>query len=105
LIALAAALPVEEVAVAAIAEIDTVYWFDDWQRPTVRSVVEHVRLIQEVDLSYPILLGPDGRVMDGMHRIARALLERRPSLPARRFPVLPPADYLNCRPKDLPYDR
>lgn len=33
------------------------------------------RLIHDVDLSFPIILGPDGRVMDGMHRIARAVME------------------------------
>ena len=29
------------------------------------------------DVAYPIILGHDGRVMDGMHRIARALLDGR----------------------------
>lgn len=27
-----------------------------------RKVVEHIRLIGEVDVSHPIILGPDGRV-------------------------------------------
>ncbi|MGH3263648.1 MAG: hypothetical protein ACRDNS_16835, partial [Trebonia sp.] len=39
-------------------------------------------LIIQVDLSHPIILGPDGRVMDGMHRIARALLEGLPAINA-----------------------
>jgi hypothetical protein len=38
-------------------------------------VIEHARLIREVNLRYPVILGPDGRVMDGMHRVARAILE------------------------------
>ncbi len=105
LIRLSIDLPVESVPVAEIREIDSVYWFDDWHRPTVRNVVEHWRLMQETDASYPVILGPDGRVMDGMHRIARALVEHREAIDAVRFPVLPPADYLNCRPQDLPYDR
>ena len=43
LIRLSADLPVEEVP---LAEIDKVYWFDgDHHRPTVRSVVEHMALI------------------------------------------------------------
>jgi hypothetical protein len=103
LIELARDLPVEQVPLEEIAEIDSVYWFDEWQRPTVRRVAEHFRLVQEVELSRPIILGPDGRVMDGMHRVARALLEGRPTIAAQRLRALPDPDYRNCRPEDLPY--
>jgi ATP sulfurylase len=71
--------------------------------PTVRKVVEHARLISGVDVSYPIILGPDGRVMDGMHRIARALMEGRTEIDAMRFTALPEPDYRRCRPNELPY--
>ena len=104
LIRLAEGLPVEQVRLDEIAEIDSVYWFDEWQRPTVRSVVEHCRLIGEVDLRHPIILGPDGRVMDGMHRIARALVEGATVIDAFRFAKVPAPDYRNCRPDQLPYD-
>ena len=105
LIDLSRDLPVLEVDIASIEEIDTVYWFDDDQeRPTVRKVVDHVRLIKDVDLSYPVILGHDGRVMDGMHRIARALLEGRSTIPAVRFAHNLEPDFRNCRPEDLPYD-
>ncbi len=30
----------------SIDEVDSVYWFNELQRPTVRNVIEHVRLIQ-----------------------------------------------------------
>jgi hypothetical protein len=104
LIELSSALPVRDVALDSIDEIDSVYWFDDQiDRPTVRRVVDHVRLIEEVDLSYPIILGVDGRVMDGMHRIAKALLEGRSTISAVQFEVHPDPDYRNCRPEDLPY--
>jgi len=103
LILLSEGLPIEQVAISSIEEIDSIYWFDATERPTVRKVVEHVRLIQEVDIAHPILLGPDGRVMDGMHRIARALLDGRAAIAACRFPELPEADYLRCQPDELPY--
>lgn len=105
LIRLTTDLPVESVPVAEIREIDSVYWFDDWHRPTVRNVVEHWRLTQATDATYLIIMGPDWRVMDGMHRIARALAAQREAIDAVRFPVLPSADYLSCRPQDLPYER
>jgi hypothetical protein len=104
LIRLAEGLPVVDVPLDSIDEVDTVYWFhgpDD--QPTVRSIVGHVRLIQDVDPSYPIILGSDGRVMDGMHRVARALLEGRRTIAAVRFSTDPDPDYRNCRPGDLPY--
>src|SRR5688572_12148542 len=104
LIELSRGLAVERVPLNSIGEIDTVYWFDGrHELPTVRKVAEHARLISEVNLSHPIILGHDGRVMDGMHRIARALLEGRTEIDAVRFtsPVEP--DYRSCWPHELPY--
>lgn len=104
LIELSADLPVEEVPLADIAEIDQVYWFDrDHFRPTVRSVVEHMALIEATDLAHPIILGMDGRVMDGMHRIAKALVQGRTTIAAKRFAVDPEPDHRNCHPADLDY--
>jgi hypothetical protein len=103
LIRLSAEFPVREVAVEALRDLDTVYWFDGtMELATVRKVVEHFRLIHEVDPSYPIILGVDGRVMDGMHRVARALLEGRRTIAAVQFEVDPQPDYRNCQPGDLP---
>ncbi len=59
--------------------------------------------MREVDLSYPIILGADGRVMDGMHRIARAILDGHETIIALQFDVHPEPDYKDCRPGDLPY--
>ena len=104
LIELTRHLPVGQVEVAGIAEVDTAYWYDEgMEEPTVRALVDHIGLIQSADLSYPIILGPDGRVMDGMHRVARALLEGRSSIPAVRLPTLPEPDHRDCRPEELPY--
>ena len=105
LIELSRGFPVDEVALDSIAEVDSVYWFDNvGERPTVRRVIDHLRLINEVDLSYPIILGHDGRVMDGMHRIARAILDGHETIKAVRFETHPEPDHRNCDPADLPYD-
>lgn len=105
LIELSASLPTERVPLHEIVELDAPYWFHDVEEATVRAVVEHARLIREVDPSYPVILDPDGRVMDGMHRVARAMLDGRASIEAVRLPVLPDPDVRNCHPDDLPYDR
>ncbi len=105
LIALAAELPVEPVEVGSITELDEEYWFADSDEPaTVRNVIDHLRLTQAVDPSYPIILDIHGRVMDGMHRVARAVLEGRTTIPAVRFTTQPEPDYRNCHPPDLPYE-
>jgi len=104
LVDLSANLPVQEIPLESIKEIDSDYWFaGSLEKPTVRKIVEHLTLIQEVDLNHPIILGFDGRVMDGMHRIARCLVEGRSSISAVRFLIQPEPDYRNCRPEDLPY--
>lgn len=103
LVELSRGLTVETLVVESLSEIDTTYWFSD-EQPTVRAVVEHARLIADVDAEYPIILGPDGRVMDGMHRVARALLEDRVTIDAVRLPEMPEPDHRNVRPEDLPYD-
>ncbi len=103
LVELSAGLPVQEVAVDTLRDVDRNYWFDPGPEPSVRRVIEHMRLIQEVDLSYPIVLGADGRVMDGMHRIARAILEGHTTVKAVKFTVQPEPDYRDCVPDELPY--
>ena len=88
----------------AIREIDEAFWFGDKiDELTWRSIVEHTRLIRETDLSYPIILSSDGRVMDGMHRVAKALLEGHETIDAVQFSQDPEPDYEDVHPDDLPY--
>jgi hypothetical protein len=103
LVALSAGLEVTDIPVESIGEIDSNYWYDHGYEPTVRSVVDHARLIAQVDISWPILLSHDGLVMDGMHRVARALLDGAATVRAVRFPSAIEPDYRNCRPDQLPY--
>jgi hypothetical protein len=103
LIAASADLPIREVALDSIADVDTDFWFKFGPMPTVRRIIDQIRIIQEVDLSYPIILGSDGRVMDGMHRIARAILDGHSTIKAVRFVAEPEPDYRDCSPEDLPY--
>jgi elongation factor P hydroxylase len=104
LIRLSSRLPIREVPLESIVDVDTDYWFGgSSETPTVRNIVEHIRLVQDVDTSHPIILGADGRVMDGMHRIARAILEGQSSIGAVQFEIHPEPDYRNCAPEDLPY--
>jgi hypothetical protein len=62
LVALAKDLPVIQIRVSAIRELHEPYWFDDGKIPTCRDVAEHARLMNEADLSFPIILSSGGRL-------------------------------------------
>lgn len=51
----------------------------------LRGMVMHMKAVLEADLSYPIILDEDGGLMDGRHRIMRALLEGKDTIKAVRF--------------------
>ena len=87
-------LGVIEISLSEIDEFDTVYWFDDEHPPTCRSVVDHARRIAAADTSDPILLSPDGLVVDGMHRAAKALLDGATTIRAKRLPEYPEPDQI-----------
>jgi hypothetical protein len=96
-------LPVRQVPLSRIAELDEGFW-SDGKPSTCRSVALHARLIQEADLAYPIILCSAGRVMDGMHRVCKALLEDRPTIAAVQFERDPEPDYVDVDLDTLPYD-
>jgi len=58
----------------------------------------------ECDLAFPVILSSDGRVMDGMHRVCKALFENRTEIEAVRFVHDPAPNYIGVDPDDLPYD-
>lgn len=102
LVQLTSRLPRKSVPLDQIRELDE-EWFGEDERPTWRALLEHVRLIEEVDLSYPIILSASGAVMDGMHRVAKAMLEGRNEVEAVQFDEDPEPDHVGRGPNDLPY--
>ncbi len=91
------------VLLADIQELNEAYWFPD-QYPTTQQIIEHFQLIQDADLSYPIILCAQGRVMDGMHRVAKASLLQHTEILAVQFEQTPEPDFLNMDEDDLDYD-
>jgi hypothetical protein len=103
LVTLTSRFPRIHVPLTAIRDLDEPFLSDDGG-PTWRAAVEHVRLIEAADLSYAIILSSDGRVMDGMHRVAKALLLGRATIEAVQFADDPEPDYVGAHPNELPYD-
>lgn len=89
---LACDLPVRMVAIADLPELDQDCWFGTAHVPTIRTVAEHTRRIQDADLSYPIIISADGGLMDGGHRLARAWLQGATEIRAVQFDVDPEPD-------------
>ena len=97
-------LPPFEFPISAIRELDEAFWASDTgEMPTCRQIAEHARLMNEADLGHPIILDPDNRVMDGMHRVCKALNEGRQTIRAVRLPVLVEPDYVGVPAGELPY--
>jgi len=61
---------------------------------SIRKFVSHMKSIMNADLDYPIILDEDGYVMDGRHRIAKALFEGKETIKFVRFENTPDPDYL-----------
>lgn len=103
LIRLSKQIPPTRVRLDAIPELDQNWWYADGSAaPTPRALATHMALVQQAGLSFPILLCAEGRVMDGMHRLVKAVLEHRTFVLAVRFPVTPGPDYVNIPADALP---
>jgi len=104
LVALTATLEPELVPLTEIRELDEAYWSTGHDKfLTCREIAEHARLIQDADLGFPVILSADGGVMDGMHRVAKALMLGQAHVNAVRFTSDPEPDYIGVHPNDLPY--
>jgi hypothetical protein len=102
LVELSRHLPRKRVPLREIRELDQ-HCFDEEKRPTWRDMLEHMKLVDEADLSFPIILSATGEVMDGRHRILKAALQGRLDIDVLQFERDPEPDYIGADPNDLPY--
>jgi len=111
-------LPIAQVSIESVGVLDSTMWCRSGDpRLTVRQiaeaakhflargrtepvnlgagnalVIEHAQRIMDADLTYPIILGADGKLMDGAHRVAKALITGQSTVGARRFKMEPAPD-------------
>lgn len=52
-------------------------------------LARHIFKTMIADPSYPIILGPQGNIIDGMHRMTKAIIENREEIPVRQFNTMP----------------
>ena len=87
---LAKNLPVMEIPLEHLA-LDYYY-----EKMSLREMLTHLKAANEADLSYPVILDEDGVIMDGRHRLMKAILLGLSTIKAVRFEENPPP----CREAD-----
>ena len=102
LITLSKPLPRKWLRIEDLGELDRP-WSGEEERETWRGLIEHIRVIEEADLSFPIILAANGEVMDGRHRIAKAALANRETIECVQFEEDPPPDHVGKQHDELPY--
>jgi hypothetical protein len=104
LVDLSGDLPRMQIPLSAIRELDEP-WAGEGESQTWLEMVEHIKLIEAADLSYPIILSASGRVMDGMHRVTKAVLQGRAAIEAVQFDEDPAPDHVGREPEEMTYER
>jgi hypothetical protein len=94
--AAARAVPAEEVP------LDALPWRADGCHvlgtpPTWGALADHCARAMSAEPRFPVVVGPDGEVMDGMHRLVRAAVEGRETVSIARLPAAPPPDRVRPR--------
>ena len=76
---LARNLPVMEVPLYHLS----VYY--TYEKLTLREMVMHMKAVNDADMSKPIILDEDGELMDGRHRLMKAMLLGNATIKVVRF--------------------
>jgi len=92
---IAASLEREWVPIERIVGLDRNGWFHS-EEPTLRNVARHAQRILRADLGHPVILNSDYSIMDGAHRVARALVDDRDHIEVVRFPEQPQPDVIEA---------
>lgn len=89
LVSLASKLPIQEMPLEHL-NIYNLYP----KISSMRGFVMHIKGVLKADLICPIILDDEGYVMDGRHRIAKALLEEHETIKFVRFEETPKPDFI-----------
>lgn len=63
-----------------------------YEKLTLREMVMHMQAVNAADLGCPIILDEDGELMDGRHRLMKAMLTGEKTIKAVRFGENPQPD-------------
>lgn len=92
----------KEVMLESLDELDSNYWFQNGEDvPSVRKIANHIEFAEKTSFKYPVILSSDGKVMDGMHRILKALMKGKETIKVIQFLEDPKPDHIDVPLKDL----
>lgn len=66
-----------------------------YEKLTLREMVMHLKAVNDADLDKPIILDEDGELMDGRHRLMKAMLTGSDTIKAVRFDENPSPDLVD----------
>ncbi len=72
--------------------IDHMSTYFVYEKLTLREMIGHMKAVEAADLSFPIILDEDGELMDGRHRLMRAIMLGHVTIKAVRFEENPSPD-------------
>lgn len=56
---------------------------------TLSSFIEHYKDVEKADLNYPIIMSPENMILDGKHRLAKAIITEQKYIKAVKFKEMP----------------
>lgn len=63
-----------------------------WCCNSIMHFIGHTIDVNESDIKYPVIIAPSGWVLNGWHRIVKAIIMNERSVPAVRFVDMPDPD-------------
>ena len=85
-------LKVFDLQLAAI-DLNVFMWGKESQ--DMVSFLCHFKRIKKTKLNHPVILDPSGYIIDGWHRVAKAILSGKRTIKAIRLIVMPEPDRIN----------
>jgi len=70
--------------------IDGMNVWHNYEKLSIRKFIMHMKAVLDADLTYPIILDEDGEIMDGRHRLMKAIYLGHTTIKAVRFESNPP---------------
>lgn len=94
-----------KVCILDLLERNKFHWNQGHNILTTQSIFNHMKLVEDCSLDYPIILSAEGIIMDGMHRVDKAYIQNKLEINAVQFDITPSPDYINILPEELTYTR
>ena len=83
-------MPVHHMPVELFVEqLQGTCWTQGDETVTPNWVLSHTRRILGADLEYPMIIDSEGIILDGIHRLCKAVIEGRETVAVQRIVLMP----------------